>query len=70
MGSEMCIRDRINAEGVERLSALLLQILLSAKKHFEQTNKELVIVSPSNDFVGGLSLLGLDFSYFEKGEQA
>lgn len=70
LSNEGCERFEVIASKVERLGALLLQILISARRRFDETGHQFVLTSPSNDFKDGLVLMGIDPDYFEKGEQA
>jgi len=70
LSNEGCERFEIIASKVERLSALLVQLLISARRRSDEAGHQLVLASPSNDFKDGLALMGIDPDYFEKGEQA
>lgn len=70
LSNEGCERFEVVASKVERMSALLLQILISANRRFLETGHQFVLTSTSNDFKDGLTLMGIDADYFEKGEHS
>ncbi len=59
---------QVNGSRVERVSVLMLQILISTQKHFETAGQELLLLAPSNNLRDSLTLIGIPADYFEKGK--
>lgn len=56
----------LEASKVTQLSALCLQVLVSAHRQWRQDGSPFRIIAPSAAFVNGLTLLGVPAAYFEQ----
>lgn len=61
-------RVEIDASGVERISVLLVQILIAARNHFEKTGRQLLLLAPTHAFLDSLTLIGIQSDYFNQGK--
>lgn len=58
----------VNASDVERVGAQCVQVLLSAKKTWDDAGDSFALTNPSDAFLEGLDVLGLSQSHFEKAQ--
>ena len=58
----------VDASEVERVGAQCVQVLLAAKKTWDDAGDRFELLQPSSQFRGGLETLGLDLSNFQHAE--